>query len=475
MSRLAEEREAQKAWHLKRPAAAPFIERMLDREFMDPEAACELETRELTRILRYTRSEVPYYRSQNTWSELEPTGLISREVLSHLPIIGKRDVQDRVEDLKAEHLPEGHKAAAWSASSGTTGRPTKVLFSNQAIMMFGLLVQRQLRWFRIDPTWTQAVIRRARDLPRNVDGSAPLDGVIQRMPNWQYLGNWFHTGPMLGFSRSYSVEQQIDFLKKECPEYLIAFPGTLETLIYACQGKPVDSLVAFKSISSTLTQGMRDRIAAATGLQVSQSYGLNEIGIVAHRCEAGRYHVNAEHCLVEIVDSTGTPSKPGEKGRVIVTGLTNFAMPLIRYDSGDIAYAVEGACACGRSLPSIGRVIGRYRPMRHAPAGTPGRVNLIADTVDQLPLEVLRDLREYHLHQFKDDSFELRLVTVGEPEEQLVSTLHEAWDAANDQSTPLRILRVEKISVAPGGKQQEFTSDFFPSVDEGTDISSGEG
>ncbi len=467
MTRLDEEREAQKLWRLKRPAAESVIEKMLQREFLEPVAARDLEARELTRILRFARREVPYYRSHDAWSGLALDVAVDRDVLAELPIIGKHDVQDRVEDLKAERLPQGQEAVSWTSSSGTTGRPTRVLFSQHALMMFGLLVQRPLRWARIDPSWTQAVIRLARDLPRQADGSLLADGAIHRTAGWMYLSNWFHTGPMIGFNRSNSVEAQIDLLREERPQYLITFPGTLETLVYACQGKPVESLLALRTISATLTEGMRDRIESATKLHVYEAYGLNEIGIVAHRCDAGRYHVNAEHCLVEIVDAAGKPCKPGETGRIVVTSLTNFAMPLVRYDTGDIAGAVEGACACGRTLPSIGRIVGRYRAMRHAPEGTSRRVNLVAGTIDGLPLAVLADLREYQLHQFGDGSFELRLVTLGEPGEPLVSALREAWDAENDASTPLRILRVDEIAIAPGGKQQEFTSDFFPSVHEG--------
>jgi len=281
-----------------------------------------------------------------------------------------------------------------------------------------------------------------------------------------YLKRWFHTGPMIGLNRSNSIEQQIDLLREEKPEYLVTFPSNLEALVLACQATPVDSLLALRTISATLTQGMRNRIEVATGLSVQEGYGLNEIGVVAHWCGAGRYHVNAEHCLVEIVDDAGLPCIAGETGRIIVTSMTNFAMPLIRYDTGDLAVAVEGSCDCGRSLPSFGRVVGRFRAMRHAPDGTSRCVNLITQTIDDLSIAALADLREYQLHQFFDGSFELRLVTVGEPGEILVGAIRQAWDAQIDASTLLRILKVDEIPTPKGGKRQEFTSDFFPSVDE---------
>jgi phenylacetate-CoA ligase len=466
MTRIEEERAVQKSWRLKRPEAAPFVDRLIQREFFDPQQAHDAESLELGRMLRFANSEVPFYRSQEVWSALALDESTSRDTLTQLPVITKHDVQANTADLQAQRLPRGEKVLAWTGSSGTTGRPTRVLFSQRAALVFGLLVQRQLRWVRADPSWTQAVIRLSRDLQRRGEGLHLADGEIIRSSGWMYLKRWFHTGPMIGLNNSNSIERQIELLHEQQPEYLVTFPGNLEALVLACQAKPVDSLLALRTISSTLTQGMRNRIESATSLSVQEGYGLNEIGVVAHRCGAGRYHVNAEHCLVEILDDAGQPCRAGETGRIVVTGLTNFAMPLIRYDCGDLAEAVEGSCDCGRSLPSFGRVVGRFRPMRYAPDGTSRCVDLITQTIDDLSVAALADLRGYQIHQFIDGSFELRLVTVGEPGEVLVGAIRQAWDAQIDASTLLRILKVDEIPTPRGGKRQEFTSDFFPSIDE---------
>jgi phenylacetate-CoA ligase len=471
-TRPEEERRAQSAWRLRRPEVAPVIERLIDREFLTPEEGLSLERRDLGRILAFARSEVPYYRRQSELAGLDLSGPVDREALLSLPVLTKNDVQDHTDDLRAERLPAGEAIAGWASSSGTTGRPTLVLRNQSVAAIFGLLVQRPLRWGRLDPNWTQAVIRLQKDLPRQPDGQPLQDGAMIRAPSWQYLGNWFHTGPMLGINRSNPVEVQIEFLRRNSPEYLVTFPGTLETLVLACQGSPVDSLRATRTISATLTMGMRKRIEDATGLPIHEGYGLNEVGIVAGRCSEGRYHVHAEHCLVELVDEDGSPTPPGQIGSVLVTSLTNYAMPLIRYETGDLAVSVEGPCPCGLTLPSIGRIVGRYRAMRHAPQGTSRRVNLVIDTIDALPLASLAGLRAYQLHQFTDDRFELRLETVGEPSPAIVDAVRRAWDAENDASHPLTIIRVEQIPGGPGGKQQEFTSDFFPSVHEGTELGS---
>jgi phenylacetate-CoA ligase len=151
---------------------------------------------------------------------------------------------------------------------------------------------------------------------------------------------------------------------------------------------------------------------------------------------------------------------------LLITALTNVVMPLIRYDTGDMAEAVAGDCACGRTLPGFGRVLGRYRATHLAPEGTTRRMHLVLDTLQSQDLELLKDLREYQLHQYRDGRFELRLNTRGDLDARLIASLRAAWDSQAGAAT-LDIIRVEAISAIDGGKAQDFTSEFFPSIHEG--------
>jgi phenylacetate-CoA ligase len=62
---------------------------------------------------------------------------------------------------------------------------------------------------------------------------------------------------------------------------------------------------------------------------------------------------------VEIVDDTDTPVPTGSEGRILVTNLHNYAMPLIRYDIGDIGVLSNHYCSCGRGLPVLAKLQGR--------------------------------------------------------------------------------------------------------------------
>jgi phenylacetate-CoA ligase len=83
---------------------------------------------------------------------------------------------------------------------------------------------------------------------------------------------------------------------------------------------------------------------------------------MAWECPAREgYHVDADSVLLEIVDDAGDPVKPGEVGRVLATGLISETMPLIRYEMGDLMVASDRRCSCGRGLPMVERLEGRWK------------------------------------------------------------------------------------------------------------------
>jgi phenylacetate-CoA ligase len=103
----------------------------------------------------------------------------------------------------------------------------------------------------------------------------------------------------------------------------------------------------------------RDLIACAFRSPVFDRYGLSEVaGYVAQECNVHQgLHVNTGLAVVEVVKD-GQVCGPGETGHVVVTNLHNYVMPIIRYDTGDLA-TVGDVCSCGRAFPMLARIEGR--------------------------------------------------------------------------------------------------------------------
>jgi phenylacetate-CoA ligase len=137
-------------------------------------------------------------------------------------------------------------------------------------------------------------------------------------------------------------------------------------------------------------------------------------------------------------------------------------MPLIRYDTGDLAEAAGGPCACGRTLPSFGDVAGRYRRFAGLPAGTRQRVYALLGAFDEVPWEMLAFLRRYQIHQDRDNRFTLRVQTTGPIPDAFREHIGRAWEpVAGEPPCALAIVAVDAIGPSPGGKLLDFASDFY--------------
>ena len=289
------------------------------------------------------------------------------------------------------------------------------------------------------------------------------DGIVKGGPSWRYVGEFFHTGPSAYCNVTNPVEQQIEFLEKFQPTYLMSYPETLEQLAFAAGTSfPVGSIEGLIAISEQMTAEMQQRIARVFNAQVCQTYGLNEIGLVAAMCEAGRYHVHSEHCIVELINKEDQPCKVGETGRIIVTALNNAAMPLIRYDTDDLAEAVSPQCPCGRTLPSFGQVYGRYSRIAFLPEGTLWQVGIIREAIESNPDELAKNLRQYQIYQSIAGDFEVRLACSSPLPGQFLNNIQRRWVESGNGDIKLSFSLVDKIPRGPGGKHQEFDSGYYP-------------
>jgi phenylacetate-CoA ligase len=279
----------------------------------------------------------------------------------------------------------------------------------------------------------------------------------------------FDTGPFTGMNIFAPVEERLEWLRRERPDYFATYSESLEHLGFAAgDERPAEGIKAIIAMSEQLTPGMQSYVERVFGAPVYQHYALSEIELVATRCEAGRYHVHREHCFVEIVDEEGRACRSGQTGRIVVTSLTNFAMPLLRYDTGDLAQVTEGACSCNRTLPSFGKIVGRYSRVAHLPDGTLPLVFAIRDAIEQMPTDLMGGLREFQIHQLRDQSMELRIVARSSMRPEFYARIREVWTKFKTDSESEIIFRsVDALSKSASGKCEVFTSDFTPAAAEG--------
>ena len=109
--------------------------------------------------MRCSVAHVPHYRRLFREIGVNPNDPDPLTVLRALPILRKAELRENEAAFRAERLPETEKVGSVAKSSGTTGIPVGVLHTVRSKGMFGLLKQREYRWFRFDPDGTMAIIR----------------------------------------------------------------------------------------------------------------------------------------------------------------------------------------------------------------------------------------------------------------------------------------------------------------------------
>jgi phenylacetate-CoA ligase len=463
---LEKELQEQRRWRLRPEYAGGADPGLLvASEFRPAAERAERVDRALAGMVRFCARNVPHYA--RVCAEL---GLDVEEVgLGDLPPLTRAVLRDAPEALRSAVLPPGHKLGGTATTTGTTGEPVVVVQTAWTQRMFFLIKQREMRWFRFDPMGLIAWIRPRRDLGVVPGASGVEKGGTVAWRCWPGLGRGFETGPFIGFEAGVEIEGQLAWLEAQRPDYLVTQSANLEHLAFARQGiGPFPGLRGALAISQTLTPGMKRRVEETLGIGVHQNYGLNELGIVASKCvEGDRYHVHSEHAHVELVGADGRPAAPGEFGRILVSTVNNFAMPLLRYDADDFARVLDGPCPCGRTLPSFGEVVGRYRRIAFLPPGVWNCWTRINRVVEGMPRELTRELRQYQLQHFRDGRFLLRIAAAGALPDGFFAVLRGAWEEGREGAAPeLEIALLDRIPHEAGTKFQNFVSECVPGPDE---------
>lgn len=127
------------------------------------------------------------------------------------------------------------------------------------------------------------------------------------------------------------------------------------------RGEEITSVKAVEADEVTLSSSQRERISKTLNCKVYDNYGSHELGVVAHACgeEVGNHILSLSHYVEFLEEGSGKEAETGEVARVVVTDLTNRVMPLIRYDTGDLAIKLNQPCPCGRSYPLMSSLEGR--------------------------------------------------------------------------------------------------------------------
>lgn len=324
------------------------------------------QQRAVRELLAYAVARVPAYKGR------------SPEKLSEWPVLQKSEINENFLSDECDR-----RSLMMQNTSGTTGAPLTVYFTRRYHEM-----EMAFRWRH--KAWAGCPF-----LSRGVyaSGHAVVPGAQTQPPFWRedkverrLLCSSYHLTPanLPAYNAAIAAYR---------PDFIHGYPSSL----FLLGGyKPRAVFTA----SETLLDFQRAAIERNFGAKVFNWYGNTEFTCNIIECAAGNLHYRTDYGVLELLDDD----------TMIVTGLNNRAMPLIRYRVGDRAVAKPGTCACGCAFPLIERIEGRVEEYVRTPDGR------FVGRLDHLFKDV-RHVREAQIVQTKLDELVLRVVKTGDFEE----------------------------------------------------------
>ncbi len=379
-------------------------------ECMSREDMRKLQSARFVNLVERVYSNVPFYQKKMDELHIKPTDIKSIEDIVKLPFTYKNDLRD--------NYPFGMFGVPMSqivrvhASSGTTGKPTTVGYTQKDIDVWKELLSRCLAMSGVNK----------HDIIQVSYGYGLFTGGLGVHYGAENMG--CTVVPVSGGNTRRQLQLMADFgstVLACTPSYALHLADAM-----AEQGF---SLKDFKLKSGIFgaepwTENMRMELEKKWGIKAFDIYGLSEImgpGVANDCAEHCGLHIHEDNFFAEIVDpDTKLPLPAGAEGELVFTTLTKEGIPLIRYNTRDLTTLDFAKCGCGRTTVRMKKITGRSDDMLIIRG-----VNLFPSQIEQVLLEMGETSAHYLLYVDKENNLDTLELQVEMDEANLMDTIRD--------------------------------------------------
>ncbi|MDH3659517.1 MAG: phenylacetate--CoA ligase [Alphaproteobacteria bacterium] len=385
----------------------------------------EIEALQLTRLrwsLQHAYDNVPHYKSAFDQAGIHPDDLATLEDLAKFPFTNKDDLR-RSYPFGMFAVPR-EKVARIHASSGTTGKPTVVGYTQHDIDVWADMCARSIR----------ASGGRPGDLVHVVYGYGLFTGGLGAHYGAERLG--CTVVPMSGGM----TERQVQLIGDFKPDIIMVTPSYMLAIADAFQAQGLDPRLCSLKVgifgAEPWTEAMRSEIETRFDMDAVDIYGLSEVmgPGVANECVETKdgLYIWEDHFYPEIIDPVSGEVLPdGEKGELVFTSLSKEAFPVIRYRTRDLTRLLPGTA---RTMRRMEKITGRSDDMLIIRG-----VNLFPTQIEELILADQRLSPHYILELRKDGPMDTL--------EVIVEARADAADEATRSATAAELAHHIKSSI----------------------------
>ena len=348
----------------------------------------------LKETLEFAAYKIPFFRDHFRAHGVSPDDFRRLDDLGRFPTIDKRDVVRERDQMINPDLDQGQLMEFFSG--GTSGSNVLYLFEEtyrQREQAFIWRMWNTVGYRHGAPT----AILQGRECPADVnDGLWYLDRVANAIVLSAHR-----------LSRE-TAPRYLEAIERFKPTTLFAFPSLAHLLAGHAEAlgwteSPFGLLLCG---SETLHSYQRELLERVFRAPVRIHYGHTESAALFSYCEhSDRYHVVPEYGFVEFLKEDGAEAQPGEIGEIVATSFDNYAMPFVRFRTGDYAEVGHGQCECKRAWPLVENVHGRRSEFLRTRSGREYSPIMLEYLIDGL-----RGFEDLQLVQEDIDNVRVRVV-----------------------------------------------------------------
>lgn len=363
-----------------------------DLDAIETASRDEIQALQLQRLrwtLQHAYDNVPHYRQSFDAKGVHPSDLKQLSDLAKFPFTAKKDLRDNY-PFGMFAVPR-QQVARIHASSGTTGKPTVVGYTQGDIDRWADLVARSIR----------AAGGRRGDIIHVAYGYGLFTGGLGAHYGAERAG--CTVIPMSGGQ----TEKQVQLIRDFRPDLIMVTPSYMQVIIEEFVRQGLDPRESSLQVgifgAEPWTEAMRREIEGKAGIDAVDIYGLSEVmgpGVASECIESKDGPVVWEdHFYPEIVDpETGEVLPDGSEGELVFTSLTKEALPIIRYRTRDLTRLLAPT---SRSFRRMGKIVGRSDDMLIIRG-----VNVFPTQIEEIVLQHAKLSGQYQIHVSRDGALD---------------------------------------------------------------------
>jgi phenylacetate-CoA ligase len=407
-----------------------------------PEGLYLFQQDSLKSLILHAYRYVAYYHRIFDEVGVVVNGEVNLSRFESIPILTKEIIRKYPQEL----ISRDYRKRRWShnSSGGSTGEPIH-LMQDYTYRKWG---DASFQY------WYKSILGIDEARARKVVLWGSMRDLLTGKEDWKVrLANWASNTIFLNSFRMTEEEMKryIRVINDYKPELVRGYATSLYELCrYARKsGMQLYTPRAVVSTADMLLPEMRTSIEDQFGTKVYNFYGSRETNNLAGECKNGLMHVLGFHNYVEVVNAQDKAVKEGEEGRIVVTNLHNYVMPLIRYEIGDMAKIGPMLCGCGSILPTLNGLEGRISDYFIKEDGTLVSPHAIINRLRQISR-----VQKFQIIQEDYESIRVVIVPNGEPQERDKMTFEKSIQNILSKDCKVTWDFVTDITQTPQGKHR---------------------